>query len=238
MSLPITYGYVAPEITTTLLGHCKHITALHIPADDEWQSVTWREPEILQLIHGYRLQEFSMDISRLYDGNIVRTLVHTSAKTLRDLVLDNATASVELFLKECPELRRLCVCRPWEAHNPRGISLKTLVTTPWASSHLETLHIPVVGGSWSGRVEIQGHTVYREGGLEQEYQEAQWILQLYWKLKGLKRLQRVEIEWCSTRDPALDPRVRFPLSPVMKQFLLQSGMNDESMRWMSLYYER
>lgn len=34
--LSIIYGYVAADMTSTLLGHCKHITRLHLPsvADD------------------------------------------------------------------------------------------------------------------------------------------------------------------------------------------------------------
>ncbi|KAG0027774.1 hypothetical protein BGZ81_005303 [Podila clonocystis] len=236
--LPIIYRHVVPETTSTLLSHCKHIAVLHVPADVEWQPVTWREPEILDLIRGYQLQEFSMDTTRLYDENIIRALVYSSANSLRVVVIDNATVDVEPFLRECPELRRLIVCRPCEPHNPNGISLATLVTIPWASPHLETLNIPVVGGSWSGWVGIEGRRAYREGGLSQEYQEAQWILQLYWKLKSLRNLQNFEIEWCSTKDLALNPRVMFPLSPVMKLFLLQSGMSDASMRWMSLYQER
>ncbi|KAG0100333.1 hypothetical protein BGZ93_002202 [Podila epicladia] len=152
VSLPIIDSYIVPEITSTLLGHCKHITALHVAAEDEWQRVTWQEPEILKLIQGYRLQEFSINTTRLQNGNIIPALVYTSAKTLRMVFLDNVIVDVEPFLKECPELRKLNVCRPREAHNPGGISLETLVTTPWASSHLEILFIPVIGGSWSGRV--------------------------------------------------------------------------------------
>ncbi|KAF8953472.1 hypothetical protein BGZ52_010201 [Haplosporangium bisporale] len=45
--LPMTYGYVAADMTLTLLGYCKHITKLHVPsvADDMWSTPTWRESE-------------------------------------------------------------------------------------------------------------------------------------------------------------------------------------------------
>lgn len=65
--LPMTYGYAAADMTLTLLSYCKHIPKLHVPsvADDMWNTRTWRESEVLALIHGHRLQEFSMDFTYL-----------------------------------------------------------------------------------------------------------------------------------------------------------------------------
>lgn len=179
-----------------------------------------------------------MDFTYVSSRNIIPALVHCNAKALQDVFFDNATSVfLTCVLKDCPELRSLSVRRPSEPHLSEWTSLETLVSIPWASSHFATFEVPAIGGSWS-RLAGRGYKVFREGGLDHECRDTLWILQLYRKLKGLKKLQRLELLWCSTKDPGLDPGYMFPLSSVMEQLLLHSGMNNESMRLMNLHCER